>query len=90
MFRPLLTRIGAFLDPAQIHMDEDGDDVQPKCADCGEPASEQVHTGWSQQPGSTVVRAVFRWLCDGCAETRDRQVITRGRFPWSGRTVDEL
>lgn len=94
VLKPQLVRLGAYLDPAQIHMDEDADGKQPTCVDCPAPASEQVLVGWAATPGSTVVRAFFSWLCDECAEHRrnrvDRDPMSPSCFPRSNRPVDEL
>ena len=94
VLKPQLVRLGAFLDPAQIQMDEDVDGEQPTCVDCPAPASEQVLVGWVAVPGSTVVHALFSWLCDECAEHRKNRVnrypVTLARFPSSNRPVDEL
>lgn len=94
VLKPQLVRLGAFLDPAQIHMDKDVDDEQPTCVDCPAPASEQVLTGWLTTPGSTVVQALFSWLCDECAEHRRNRVhrdpMAPSSFRRSNRPVDEL
>ena len=93
LLKPRLVRLGALLDPAQIHMGADGDE-QPTCATCPSPASEQVLTGWVTTPGSTVVQALFSWLCDECAEHRKNTVTSNPmgprRFPRSNSPVDEL
>lgn len=74
--RAFLRRIGAFLDPAQIQLDTD--DEQPVCNDCGEPAGEQVLTGWAVRGGKPV--ACFTWLCDEHAkEFKIEKEISRGQ-----------
>lgn len=89
----LLARVGAFFDPAEVHLDDDVD-KQPMCSGCPNPATDQVHIGWAMQPGSSVVQALFAWLCDECAEARREAEIRPSRFPFrfprSDRPVDEL
>ena len=58
-----LRRRRGVIDPTQIEI-EDPDNEDPECSWCGEPASEQVLTGWHRPNPDAAPVAHFAWMCD--------------------------
>jgi hypothetical protein len=74
-----LRRVRGQLNPAQIEI-EDPDAEEPECSWCGEPASEQVLTGWSRPNPDAAPVAHFAWLCDRDAtDYKNERDISRGQ-----------